>query len=110
MVICHIISSTIRAATDAHSDWKHGLPPRRGRSLIYKPVYKLTIVIERKVNPRPPTVAYVRSLPDPSFSDDPSESRIIADVEDDAKEVKDVDDMPPPYPGTSTGMPPRYIA
>ncbi|BEI82696.1 hypothetical protein CcaverHIS002_0305640 [Cutaneotrichosporon cavernicola] len=125
MVVGYIISSTIRAATDAHTDWKYGMQPRYDHSLIYKPVYKLTTVIERKVNPNPNPnanlnpnphqrrVAHLRSSPQPIVLAHPTERRRRsprrAPTEIDC-EFQDEDDPPPPYPGTSTVMPPRYQA
>ncbi|BEJ13526.1 hypothetical protein CspHIS471_0307000 [Cutaneotrichosporon sp. HIS471] len=115
MVVGYIISSTIRAATDAHTDWKYGLQPRYDHSLIYKPVYYLTTVIERRVNPNPNPhqrrVAHLRSSPQPIFLVYPTERRRPsphrAPTENDCE---DENDPPPPYPGTSTVMPPRYQA
>ncbi|CAK9783272.1 unnamed protein product [Cutaneotrichosporon oleaginosum] len=126
MVLCYIICSTIRAATDAHSDWKTGLPERKDRGLIYKPVYKLTTAIERQVNRRgraqndsPAHLSPARSetssvYSESTLSQDDSRRRrrrphprtMTEDVE---RELKGSDDPPPPYYGlAAVEAPPRY--
>lgn len=124
MPVYQLISHTLRAAVDAHDDWKLESSRRRIRepefSLVYTPVYKLATAIERQVNPRrrssstqPPATFYPlpltaaqsqRSTPllsrrsgVPLSPQSTAPSRAPSHV--DTQLHDESDDPPPPYPG-----------